>query len=138
MSKPTEIIHDAKAFVTSTTATVAGAAATVVALAAAVVVLIPDQYSDIKAKIVAVGAAAAVVGGAARQLYAWLDPKNTAFGNVHVEVDPGEDQPGDAGPAVLDEPAIEVPVEEPVEANEPDLTQEEIDAPADVEEGAGA
>jgi hypothetical protein len=97
------------------------------------VVLIPDTYSDIKAKIIAIGALAATVGGIARQLIAWLDTGNTSFGRVKVEIDPGVDNPGDD-----DDPDGALPAEglEPIEANEPDLTEAEaaVEPPADIEE----
>lgn len=137
MSKATEIVKDVEAFVRSTVTTLIALTITVSGICASLAALdvLPE---GITVKVVAAGTLATALGTSLRQVIAWFDKKNTSFGHVEVEVDPGEDQPGDAGPAVLDEPAIEVPVEEPVEPNEPDLTQEEIDAPVENAEGQDA
>lgn len=75
-------VNDGKAFLRSTAATVAGIAASVATLAAGAVAFIPDEYASVTGAIITVGVIAGIVGGAARQLYAWLDPGNTSFGRV--------------------------------------------------------
>jgi hypothetical protein len=109
MSKATEIVNDAAAFVRSTattlialTLTVSGFIATLMALD-----IVPEEY---KGELAAVSAGAVALGTALRQVIAWLDKNNPSFGRVDTallppEFDPAieDDIPDDVLDPVLDE-----------------------------------
>jgi hypothetical protein len=129
-SRAIEIVQDTAAFVRSTATTVAAAAAGFAVFIAGVTQLdvVPDEYTDEVAVAAAIASGIAVV---ARQLIAWLDPKNLSFGRVEVEVDPGADEPGDSdGSGMVPEENVE-----PLPPNEPDIDEETANAPAEPEAG---
>lgn len=125
-SKAIEIVQDTAAFVRSTATTVAAAAAGFALFVAGITKfnIVPDEYTDEVAMAAAIASGIAVV---ARQVIAWLDPRNLSFGRVEVEVDPGVDVPGDD----IDGDDILPAEEEPLPPNEPDIDEETANAPVE-------